>query len=78
MSRRWLATLREFFTQEQRDADLARELRAHVDTEADERVEDGVPPDEARYAARRVLGNPTVIRERTRDAWSWRRVAGCG
>jgi predicted permease len=76
MSRRWLATLREFVTQEQREADLARELRAHLDAEADERVEDGVPPDEARYAARRVLGNPTLIRERTRDTWTWRRLAG--
>ena len=76
MARRWLATLREFFTQEQRDADLDRELRAHLDAEADERIEDGVPADEARFAARRVLGNPTAIRERTRDAWTWRRVAG--
>jgi putative ABC transport system permease protein len=76
MSRRWLATLRELFTQEQRDADLARELRAHLDAESDERVADGTPPDEARSAARRTLGNPTVIRERTREAWTWRRVAG--
>ena len=76
MARRWLATLREFFTQEQRDADLDRELRAHLAAETDERIEDGVPPDEARFAARRALGNPTAIRERTRDAWTWRRVAG--
>ena len=76
MARRWLATLREFFTQEQRDADLDRELRAHLDAEADERIEDGVPADEARFAARRALGNPTAIREQTRDAWTWRRVAG--
>ena len=75
MSRRWLTTLRELFTQEQRDADVARELRAHLDEEAAERVEDGTPPDEARFAARRALGNPTSIRERTRDAWTWGRVA---
>lgn len=76
MSRRWLTTLRELFTQEQRDADLDRELRAHLATDTDERLADGVPPDEARFAARRALGNPTAIRERTRDAWTWRRVAG--
>ena len=76
MARRWLATLREFFTQEQRDAELDRELRAHLAAETDDRIEDGVPPDEARFAARRALGNPTSIRERTRDAWTWRRVAG--
>jgi predicted permease len=74
MSRRWLATLREFFTHEQRDADLARELDAHLAADAEERVAEGAAPDEARFAARRALGNPTVIRERTRDAWAWGRI----
>ena len=76
MLRRWLAILRELFTQEQRDAELRRELATHVDAEAEERVSDGVPPEEARFAARRALGNETAIRERTREAWTWRRVAG--
>ncbi len=76
MSRRWLTTLRELFTPDRRDADLRRELRAHLDAEAEERVADGASLDEAGYAARRALGNETAIRERTREAWSWRRVAG--
>ena len=76
MSRRWLTTLRELFTQDQRDADLRRELRAHLDAEADERIADGATPAEARDAARRALGNETAIRERTREAWTWRRLAG--
>jgi len=75
MARRWLAALRELFTQEQRDAELRRELTSHLDAEAEERVSEGVPPDEARFAARRALGNEGVIRERTRDAWTWRRLA---
>jgi putative ABC transport system permease protein len=75
MSRRWLAVLKELFTHEQRDADLARELDAHLAAEADDRVAGGTPPDEARFAARRALGNPTAIREQARDAWSWGRVA---
>jgi hypothetical protein len=78
MSRRWLAALKELFTQEQRDADLARELDAHLAAEADDRVADGTAPDEARFAARRALGNPTAIREWTRDAWTWGRVALLG
>ena len=28
-------------------------------------------PEEARYAARRAFGNPTLIREQTRAVWSW-------
>ena len=76
MSRRSLTTLREVFTPDRRDADLRRELRAHLDAEAEERVADGASLDEAGYAARRALGNETAIRQRTREAWSWRRVAG--
>ena len=75
MARRWLAILRELFTQEQREADVARELRSHLDEETAERIADGTPPEEARFAARRALGNPTAIRERTRDAWTWGRAA---
>ncbi len=76
MARRWLTTLRELFTQEQREADVERELRSHLDEEAAERIAEGTPPDEARFAARRALGNPTVIREQTREAWTWHRAAG--
>jgi predicted permease len=75
MFRRWLAALWELFTQDRRDADVARELQAHLDEDADERIADGVPADEARFAARRALGNPTLVRERTRDASTWGRVA---
>src|SRR5690242_10533490 len=75
MSRRWLTALREVFTQEQRDADVTRELTSHLEAETAERIADGVEPDEARFAARRALGNVTAIRESTREAWTWRRVA---
>ena len=28
-------------------------------------------PDEARYAALRTFGNPTLLREQARSSWSW-------
>ncbi len=31
----------------------------------------GLSPEEARYAARRAFGNPTLIREHTRAVWNW-------
>jgi predicted permease len=52
-----------------RDDDLEREIRAHLELEAEERVADGTPPDEARYAARRAFGNPIRIREDARSVW---------
>lgn len=54
-----------------RDADLERELRSDLDLEEDEQRENGLPPNEARYAAKRAFGNPTLIREQTHEAWGW-------
>jgi putative ABC transport system permease protein len=56
-----------------RDDDLAREIRAHLDLETEERVADGASPDAARAAARRAFGNVTLIREDARAVWirSW-------
>lgn len=54
-----------------RSADLERELRSDLDLEEEEQRERGVHPEEAVYAARRVLGNRTLIIERTHEAWGW-------
>jgi putative ABC transport system permease protein len=54
-----------------RDADLERELKSHLELEAEEQRENGVPAEEAQYAARRELGNTTLIREQTHEAWGW-------
>jgi hypothetical protein len=35
------------------ERDLERELRSHLELEAEERREAGLPPDQARYAAQR-------------------------
>lgn len=57
-----------------RDADLERELRSDLEIEEEEQRENGLSPEEARFAARRAFGNPTQIREQTREIWSWNRV----
>ncbi len=54
-----------------RDADLERELRSDLDLEEEAQREDGLTPEEARFAARRALGNPALIREHTHEAWGW-------
>jgi predicted permease len=61
---RWWSTLK-------RDADLERELRSDLALEEEEQRDRGVSPEEARYAALRAFGNPTVIREQTRAVWCW-------
>ncbi len=54
-----------------RNADLERELRSDLELEEEEQRERGVPAEEARHAALRAFGNPTLIREQTHAVWSW-------
>jgi putative ABC transport system permease protein len=54
-----------------RDADLDRELRSDLELEEEEQRENGLPPEEAHYAAQRALGNMLLIKERTREVWGW-------
>jgi predicted permease len=54
-----------------RDADLKRELQSDLELEEEEQREGGVSGEEARYAALRAFGNPSLIREQTRAIWSW-------
>jgi predicted permease len=57
-----------------RDADLERELQSDIELEEEEQRERGMPPREARHAALRAFGNPSLIREHTRAVWSWNRL----
>jgi putative ABC transport system permease protein len=57
-----------------RNADLERELQSDLQLEEEEQREDGIAPEEAYYAALRAFGNPSVIREQTREVWSWDRL----
>jgi predicted permease len=54
-----------------RKADLERELQADLELEEEEQRENGLSPEEARYAARRAFGNTALIREETHEAWGW-------
>jgi predicted permease len=52
-----------------REEDLDRELRDHVDLEAEDRMAAGAPPAEARAGAVRQLGPVALIKEDVREAW---------
>jgi predicted permease len=53
------------------DRRLDAELRFHLDQQIAENVAAGMSPEEARYAALRSFGNPTLLRDQTRAGWSW-------
>jgi hypothetical protein len=54
-----------------KEDELREELEFHLANEADERQGDGLTEDQARWAARRDLGNVTLLREDTRTLWTW-------
>ena len=54
-----------------KEHELREELQFHLAEEAGERHADGLTEDEARWAARRDLGNVTLLQENTRSLWSW-------
>jgi macrolide transport system ATP-binding/permease protein len=54
-----------------KEAELREELQFHLEEEADQREADGLAEGEAGRAARRELGNLTLVAEDTRGAWGW-------
>ena len=60
-----------WWRRKQRDEELARELQSDLELEEEEQRERGLSGDEARFAALRAFGNPTLIREQTRAVWAW-------
>ncbi|MGH9657210.1 MAG: ABC transporter permease, partial [Bryobacteraceae bacterium] len=65
---RWLTQRAE------KDAELREELQFHLAQEAEQLQEDRLTEDEARWTARRELGNLTRVQENTRAAWGWMRL----
>jgi predicted permease len=53
------------------DRELAADLEAHLELLARDLEREGLPPAEARAAARRQVGNLTRLREESRDAWGF-------
>jgi macrolide transport system ATP-binding/permease protein len=58
--------------QHSKEAQLREELQFHLEQEARERREAGLPENEAAWAARRDLGNEAKLREDVRSLWTWR------
>ena len=54
-----------------KEAELREELQFHLAEEMEERRAEGRTDDEAGWAARRDLGNTTLLREDARTLWSW-------
>jgi predicted permease len=56
------------------DSELAEEMRHHLALKSEQNLREGMPADEARYAAQREFGNQTQLREESRGLWGWRAI----
>jgi len=59
-----LFRLRALFRREKLDTEMREEMRHHLEMTESEKVEDGLPPEEARYAAQRKFGGIAQVQER--------------
>src|SRR5438128_4428339 len=67
----FLQKLKWWIHRRRKEDELREELQFHLDEETEQRQAEGLPNDEARWAARRDLGNATLLRETTRVLWTW-------
>jgi predicted permease len=61
-----------FFRCGQFQRELKEEMDEHVRMKQKDLTDEGMPPDEARNAARREFGNALLLREKSRDPWGFR------
>ncbi len=65
--RRIQSRLTALFHKRKLDADMAEEMRSHIELRTQEHIEAGMNPEEARYAALRQFGRTESIQETCRD-----------
>lgn len=70
VQRLWLS-LQALLARNQNERLLDEEIRFHIEQEIAANTAAGMTQDEARYAAMRAFGNPTVLKEETRESWGW-------
>jgi predicted permease len=72
---RWIEKLRMgslmLFRRRRQAVRLQQELEFHLEQQVAENMEHGMNADEARLAALRTFGNPTLLRDEARSTWSW-------
>jgi predicted permease len=63
--------LQTFFRRHRFTEQLSDEVRFHLEEQIAENMAAGMSPEDARYAAMRLFGNSTWLKEETRATWGW-------
>src|SRR5258706_15288706 len=67
-----LAKLCALFRRRHLEAEMAEEMRQHLERRTQEKIADGMAPDEAHYAALRDFGGVEQVKDIARDQREWR------
>ena len=70
-ARRFWLKLQSLFRRSRSTQRLDDEIQFHLEQQIVENLAAGMGSEEARYAAMRTFGNPTVLKEEARDTWGW-------
>jgi hypothetical protein len=70
-ARRFWLQLQTLFRRNRSTQRLNDEIQFHIEQQIAENIAAGMNVQEARYAAMRTFGNPTISKEQARDAWGW-------
>src|SRR6266403_140056 len=70
-TRRLWMWLQALFLRHRSARRLDAEIQFHLEQQMAENIAAGMSGEEARYAAWRIFGNPTVLKEETKDTWGW-------
>src|SRR5688572_28206309 len=65
--------LQAFFRKDKLDAEMAEEMRLHLEQRIEDNITSGMSPEEARFAALRRFGGVEQIKEQCREqrGWDW-------
>jgi predicted permease len=66
-----LRRLRTLFRRRDLEAEMAEEMRFHLEQRAADFAADGLAPGDARLAAQRKFGNTAALQEHARDTFGW-------
>ncbi len=69
---RTFTKLGAIFRKNEIDRELDDEIRSHLAMEVEDNLENGMNPEEARYAANRAFGNAGLAKDDSRGAWIFR------
>jgi putative ABC transport system permease protein len=68
---KFLRKIKNLFGRKKLEAEMAEEIRLHLELQAELNRQSGLNPDEARYVALRQFGNVSSIQERAREQRGW-------